>query len=114
MGARHSRATFWTSQVLLAGVSGVFPGVLPFNFAPLTDPFISIPVKQLGGGKTEQKPTFEYNLCKSLVGMSEVDTPDLGTYFLARLHEVQMSCCSHLGRPRSRARPRLRSRHTAI
>ena len=29
VGARHSQAT-WTSQVLLVGVSGVFPGVLPF------------------------------------------------------------------------------------
>ena len=30
VGARHSLAT-WTSQVLFAGVPGVFPGVLPFS-----------------------------------------------------------------------------------
>ena len=33
MGARHSRAT-WTNQVLLAGVSGVFPGPGYSSFRP--------------------------------------------------------------------------------
>ena len=70
MGARHSRAT-WTSQVLLAGVPGVFPGVLPFSSQFPT------PVKQLGDAI---KPTFENSLYKSLAGLSEVDTPDLKTY----------------------------------
>ena len=34
--------------------------------------------------------------------------------FLARLHEVQKSYCSHPGRTRSRSRYRSRSRHTLL
>ena len=36
------------------------------------------------------------------------------TSFLARLHEVQKSYCSHPGRTRSRYRSRHRSRHTLL
>ena len=42
-------------------------------FVPLTDPFVSIPVKQLGGRKTEQNQHLKK-------GLSEVDTAHLSTY----------------------------------
>ena len=54
VGARHSRAT-WTSQVLFAGHGAGCLSRGTHVFVPLTctDPFVSIPVKQLGGHKTE-------------------------------------------------------------
>ena len=71
MGARHSRAT-WTSQVLLADVSGVFPGYS--RFRP-TYMYRSIRLN------TSEKELNKITFVKVWqVSLSEVDTSDLSTY----------------------------------